>query len=150
MSTEEQGYSLTGDSIQQLRRDHETLRAIVVAESGKRFTDQRFLKAPKKQVLQAIQGTCNPVNASQYVTSVPSSNLKGIINGSVPRGTLINWILERVNSKLRIQSLEVSTDAMSNSEFQNYSLHQEVPFGSYMIAVRVTGSGYIPVFVDPC
>lgn len=157
MSTEEQGYSLTGDSIQQLRRDHEALRAIVVAESGKRFTDQRFLKAPKKAVLQAIQGTCKPVNASQYVTSVPPAKLTGIIAGSIWRGTMRNWILERVYSKLRIQSLTVSTDSMtddglrysSDPEFQNYSLNQEVPFGSYMIAVYTNGV-YIPVWVDPC
>ena len=163
MSTEEQGYSLTGDSIQQLRRDHEALRAIVVAESGKRFTDQRFLKAPKKPVIQAIQGTCNPVNAldgssaSQYVTSIPAARLTNIIGGSVPRGTMRTWILERVNSKLRIQSLTVSTDSMtddglrysSDPEFQNYSLHQEVPFRSYMIAVYTNGA-YIPVLVDPC
>lgn len=157
MSTEEQGYSLTGDSIQQLRRDHEALRAIVVAESGKRFTDQRFLKAPKKPVLQAIQGTCKPVNASQYVTSVPPAKLTGIVGGSVWRGTMTNWLLIRVNSKLRIQNLTVSTDSMtddglrysSDPEFQNYSLHQEVPFGSYMIAVYTNGV-YIPVWVDPC
>ena len=157
MSTEEQGYSLTGDSIQQLRRDHEALRAIVVAESGKRFTDQRFLKAPKKPVIQAIQGTCNPVNASQYVTSIPAARLTNIIGGSVPRGTMRTWILEKVYSKLRIQSLTVSTDSMtddglrysSDPEFQNYSLHQEVPFRSYMIAVYTNGA-YIPVLVDPC
>jgi hypothetical protein len=156
MSTEEQGYSLTGDSIQQLRRDHEALRAIVVAESGKRFTDQRFLKAPKTPVLQAIQGTCNPVNAldgssaSQYVTSIPAAKLTSMIRGSVSRGTMINWLLRRVNSKLRIQNLTVNTDPNTYPEFQNYSLYQEVPFGSYMIAVRVIGSGYIPVWVDPC
>jgi hypothetical protein len=150
MSTEEQGYSLTGDSIQQLRRDHEALRAIVVAESGKRFTDQRFLKAPKTPVIQAIQGTCNPVNASQYVTSIPAARLTNIVGGSVPRGTMINWLLRRVNSRLRIQSLTVNTDPNTYPEFQNYSLYQEVPFGSYMIAVRVIGSGYIPVWVDPC
>ena len=155
MSTEEQGYSLTGDSIQQLRRDHEALRAIVVAESGKRFTDQRFPKAPKTPVLQAIQGTCNPVNArdgsiaSQYVTSIPAAKLTSMIRGSVPRGTMINWLLRRVNSRLRIQSLTVNTDPNTYPEFQNYSLHQEVPFGSYMIAVYTNGV-YIPVWVDPC
>ena len=155
MSTEEQGYSLTGDSIQQLRRDHEALRAIVVAESGKRFTDQRFLKAPKKPVIQAIQGTCNPVNAldgssaSQYVTSIPAARLTNIVGGSVLRGTMRTWILRRVNSKLRIQNLTVNTDQNTYPEFQNYSLHQEVPFGSYMIAVYTNGA-YIPVLVDPC
>ena len=155
MSTEEQGYSLTGDSIQQLRRDHEALRAIVVAESGKRFTDQRFLKAPKKPVIQAIQGTCNPVNAldgssaGQYVTSIPAARLTNIVGGSVLRGTMRTWILRRVNSKLRIQNLTVNTDQNTYPEFQNYSLHQEVPFGSYMIAVYTNGA-YIPVLVDPC
>ena len=70
---------------------------------------------------------------------------------------MTNWLLIRVNSRLRIQSLTVSTDSMtddglrysSDPEFQNYSLHQEVPFGSYMIAVYTNGV-YIPVWVDPC
>lgn len=149
MSTEEQGYSLTGDSIQQLRRDHEALRAIVVAESGKRFTDQRFLKAPKTPVIQPIQGTCNPVNDSKYVTSIPAARLTNIVRGSVSRGTMRTWILERVNSRLRIQNLTINTDPNKYPEFQNYSLHQEVPFGSYMIAVYTNGA-YIPVLVDPC